>query len=183
MKADRQSGNDAGEILVVEDSPTQALHLQHILERQGYRVSVAKSGLAALAMMSQRKPTIVISDIVMPAMDGYQLCRQIKANEQFKDIPVILVTTLSDPEDVIRGLECGADAFIMKPYDERYLLARLQYFLVNRHLRKEEKIQTGVEIVFTGQKHFITSDRLQILDLLLSVYENAVQKNRELVKT
>lgn len=182
MKAERQFENDAVEILVAEDSPTQALQLQHILEQRGYHVFVAKNGLAALAVMSQRKPTIVISDIVMPEMDGYQLCRQIKADEQLKDVPVMLVTTLSDPEDVIRGLECGADAFIIKPYEEYHLLARLQYFLTNRHLRKDEKKQVGVEIVFAGQKHLITSDRLQILNLLLSVYENAIQKNLELTK-
>lgn len=182
MRAERPSRDNTVEILIVEDSPTQALQLQHLLEQHGCRASVAKNGLAALAVMGQRKPAIVISDIVMPEMDGYQLCRQIKADEQLKDVPVMLVTTLSDPGDVIRGLECGADAFLIKPYEAPYLLARLQYFLANRHLRQNEKVQMGVEIVFAGQKHFITSDRLQILNLLLSVYESAMQKNQELSK-
>ncbi len=182
MKTKEAAKREAEYILLVEDSPTQALQLQHILEQQGYRVAVAKNGQAALTAMSERKPTMVISDIVMPAMDGYQLCRQIKATEHLKDIPMILLTTLSDPQDVVRGLECGADAFIMKPYDEHDLLARIQYFLANRELRQNEQMQMGVQIFFAGQKHFITSDRLQILNLLLSVYESAVQKNRELLQ-
>jgi signal transduction histidine kinase len=94
-----------------------------------------------------------------------------------------LLTSLSDPVDVVRGLECGADSFIFKPYDEQYLLARIAYILANRHLRESESTRMGVEIVFAGRRFFITSDRLQILNLLLSTYEAAVQRSRELATT
>ncbi len=170
------------EILIVEDSPTQAEQLQHILERHGYRVSVAANGKQALARMDHQRPALVISDIVMPEMDGYEFCRTIKSNNEFRNIPVILLTSLSDPADIIRGLLCAADNFVVKPYDEKYLLSRIEYILVNRELRKHETSQLGVEIFFAGQKHSITSDRLQILDLLFSTYETAVQKNLELIK-
>lgn len=172
----------AAQILIVEDSPTQALQLQHTLERHGYRVAVAPDGKAALALVREQRPTLVVSDVLMPEVDGYQLCRQIKAEADFKDTPVILLTTLAEPEDIIRGLECGADAFITKPYEDHYLLARIQHFLANQELRKGEQGQPVVEIIFAGRKHAITSDRLQILNLLLSVYEGAVHKNRELLK-
>ncbi len=175
--------NNEEEILIVEDSPTQAEMLKFLLEKNDYKVSVAFNGREALALLDKRKPTIVISDIVMPEMDGYQLCKHIKTDENLKDIPVILLTALSDPGDVLKGLECGADNFITKPYDEKYLISRIQYILVNRRLRETEKVQVGVEITFAGQKYFITSERQQILDLLISTYEAAVWKNIELIKT
>ena len=171
---------DKSEILVVEDSPTQAEGLKHIMERGGYRVRLARNGREALEAMEHRKPTIVITDIMMPEMDGLQLCRKIKEDERFREIPVILLTALSDPEDILRGLECGADNFITKPYDEQYLLTRTHHILINDELRKESKMNMGVEIFFKGQKYFITSERQQILDLLISAYETAVMKNREL---
>jgi signal transduction histidine kinase/DNA-binding response OmpR family regulator len=172
----------AVDILVVEDSPTQALQLQHILEQHGYRAAMAQNGLDALACMRQQRPTMVLSDILMPEMDGYQLCRQIKADADLADVPVILLTSLSDPKDVIKGLECGADNFIVKPYDEDFLLSRVQYILANQQVRRVERTQMGLEIFFAGQTYFITSDRLQILNLLLSTYETAIQKNRQLIQ-
>jgi PAS domain S-box-containing protein len=170
-------------ILIVEDSPTQAEQLQHILERHDYRVSVAGNGKQALALLGQSAPTMVISDIVMPEMDGYQLCKQIKSDERLKNIPVMLLTSLSDPIDIIRGLECGADNFLTKPYDEQMLRSRIQYILLNREVRKGARTEIGVEIVFGGQRFTVTPERQQILDLLITTYETAVQKNLELIKT
>jgi len=167
-------------ILIAEDSPTQAEKLKYILKGQNYRVVAAVNGRAALELARREKPTLVISDVVMPEMDGYQLCHEIKSDQALSDIPVILVTTLSDPQDVIRGLECRADNFIIKPYDERYLLSRVQFVLVNHAIREADRACIGVEVYFHGQRHFITADRLQILNLLLSTYEAAIQRNQEL---
>jgi DNA-binding response OmpR family regulator len=142
---------------------------------------VAQNGSDAIAFMRQHRPTAVISAILMPEMDGYQLCQQIKGDADLTHIPVILLTSLADPRDVIRSLECGADNFIVKPYDEQFLLGRIQYIFANQQLRREETTPMGLEIFFAGQTYFITSDRLQILNLLLSTYETAVQKNRQLI--
>ncbi len=177
---DRKNGNIGVEILVVEDSPTQALHLKHILMQYNYAVTVAKDGKDALRRMHEQKPTIVISDILMPEMDGYEMCRQIRADENLKYTPVILLTQLVDPRDVIRGLLSGADNFVTKPYSEQFLISRIQYILANQELRRNAITEMGIEIFFAGQKHFITSDRMQILDLLFSTFENAVQRNQEL---
>lgn len=171
---------DTAEILIVEDSPTQATELQYLLEAAGCKVRVARNGVVALAMVAERQPTIVISDIVMPEMDGYELCRQLKSEEQTAGIPVILVTRLADARDVVRGLACGADNFIVKPYDEKYLLSRIRYFLVNLELRSHERVQIGVEVMLEGERHFITASRQQILDLLISTYEQGVRLNHEL---
>jgi serine phosphatase RsbU (regulator of sigma subunit)/CheY-like chemotaxis protein len=170
------------QILIVEDSPTQAMKLQHILERHGYPVTAARNGTEALDALKRAMPTIVISDINMPKMDGYELCHRIKSDEQLKALPVILLTSLSDPKDILKGLECGADNFIVKPYDEEFLLSRIQYILVNRELRKNASAAQGTEIFFAGQKYRLTTERIHSIDLLLSTYETAVQKNLELSK-
>ena len=107
-------------ILIVEDSSTQAIELQYLLEKYHFQVTIANDGKQALEVLQQITPTIIISDIVMPIMNGYELCRAIKDNVKLKDIPVILLTSLSDPDDVINGLSCGANNFIVKPYDENF---------------------------------------------------------------
>jgi PAS domain S-box-containing protein len=167
-------------IAIVEDSPTQAEQLRYILETNGYQVMAASNGREALALIKAECPDIVITDIVMPEMDGYELCRQIKKDEHFKKVPVILLTALSDPADVIKGLECGADNFVTKPYDEMNLISRIEYLRLNWRLPEIEHARMSIEITFGGQQYFITSDRLQILNLLLSTYESAVGKNQEL---
>jgi PAS domain S-box-containing protein len=169
-------------VLIAEDSRTQAEQLRFLLEEQGYGVTAAANGKEALAAAQAQKPSLLISDVVMPEMDGYDLCRAIKTDERLKDIPVILLTSLSDPRDVIRGLECGADNFIRKPYDERYLLSRIEYSMMNLELRKDQKTQFGLQIDLGGRRHFITAERQQILDLLISTYEQAVCVNIELIQ-
>ncbi len=168
------------EILVVEDSPTQALKLKYILEKQEYTVRLAVNGREGLEAIRQRRPTLVISDVLMPEMDGYEFCTAIKTSDELKEIPVILLTTLSDPQDIIKGLESGADNFLNKPYSEEALLSRIKYILINMDVRTRMRTGMGIEIYFANKKHYLTSERIQIIDLLLSTYENAVEKNREL---
>ena len=170
-------------ILIAEDSATQAQQLQYILEQHGYRVTVAANGRLALEAAVRSRPALIISDVIMPEMNGYELCRRIKADANLAQVPVVLVTTLSDPQDVIRGLECRADNFILKPYEADQLLRRIRFVLVNSQMRQNEQAGMGLEIMFGGQRHFITADRLQILNLLLSTYEAAMQRNDELSST
>ena len=94
----------------------------------------------------------------------------------------MLLTSLSDPQDVIKGLQAGADNFLTKPYEDTFLISRIHYIIANQELRKSRISGSEVEIMFAGQKYFINSDRMQIIDLLLSTYENAVQKTNELNK-
>jgi two-component system cell cycle sensor histidine kinase/response regulator CckA len=168
------------EILMVEDSPTQAEKLLFLLEAEGYGVHIAANGKQALAVLDDLDPTLIITDVVMPEMDGFALCKEIKSREGRKNLPVILMTSLSSPRDILKGLECGADNFIRKPYDDQTLLSRIKSILLNRTLRQTERAQFGVEIYFSGQRYFITSERQQVLDLLISTYEDAVHLNEEL---
>jgi diguanylate cyclase (GGDEF)-like protein len=168
------------DILLAEDSPTQAEKLRYLLESEGYAVRVATDGNQALAAARQRKPALIISDVMMPVMDGFTFSNKIKCDERLKDIPVILLTSLCDIRDIMKGLECGADNFIRKPYEDRYLLGRVDYLLMNHEMRKSQKLQMGMEIYLGGQKHFITAERQQIVDLLISIYEDAIRINAEL---
>jgi len=178
--AKKELHKSSSKILIVEDSVTQAQKLKYFLEEQGYQCLLAHNGADGLKIMREQKPVLAISDVLMPEMGGYEFCAIAKADLELKDIPIILLTSLSETVDIIRGLECGADNFITKPYEEEYLLTRIDYILTNRELRKRDKLQMGVELEFGGTRHFITSERQQILDLLISTYEQAVQINTKL---
>ena len=171
---------DKIKVLIAEDSVTQAMQLQHILEKNGYDVTVVSNGGEALRSIKKSKPLIVISDIIMPEMDGYELCRQIKANESYGDISVILLTALSQPQAVIWALQCGADKFLTKPYNENHLISTIQH--LNENLKRQDPPQKGIDIAYSGETYFIDSTRSQIINLLLSTYETAVTKNLELIE-
>ena len=174
---DMQQGNI--EILIVEDSPTQAEKLRSMLAEKGCTPQVVSNGRLALEMLRYTTPDLVLSDVVMPEMDGYTLCREIKA---LHDVPVILVTSLIDPKDIVRGLECGADSFVRKPYDDAYLLTRIEHVLMTRQLRQGENGEAGIALYIGDTKHVVNAERRQILDLLISTYEQAVIVNEELLR-
>ena len=167
------------EILIVEDSPTQAEELRFLLEDNDYTVLAANNGSEALSLLKKKRPNLILSDIVMPEMDGFELCSEIKKDEDLQNIPVVLITALKDPKDVVRGLTCGADNFLTKPYKEGALLSRIHYLLANSEIRREQKAEIGIEILFGGRKYMISSNRMQIIDLLMSTYETAIEKAKE----
>jgi len=167
-------------ILIVEDSPTQAERLKYILEQEGFAVTWARNGKEALAILENCQPDLIISDIVMPHMNGFELCQKIKTEERWRHIPVILLTSLSSMEDVMHGIKCGAENFITKPYNDYLLLRRIEFILHNKHTKKVDQGAKGIEIIFSGKKHVINSDPGQILSLLISTFESAVAKNQEL---
>jgi len=171
-------------ILIVEDSPTQALRLQVVLEESGYRVRHEPTAEAALAALEEISPDLVLSDVVMPGMTGFELCRRIKESPRTRRLPVILLTSLSDVKDVIHGLRAHADYFITKPYDDDYLLTQVRFLLDHPATAIERAVQANgsLEVTFAGEHFTVTSTREQILSLLLSTYENAVRQNRDLVQ-
>ena len=140
IKKERKiSGKKSAEILVVEDSITQATQLKHLLESNDYKVTVANDGKEAIDKLSKDKPSLVISDVMMPEMNGYELCKKIKSNKNTEDIPVILLTVLADPEEIIEGLSCGADSFITKPYNEEHLLSNITKFISDENTDRSGK--------------------------------------------
>ncbi len=167
-------------ILIVEDSPTQSMLLEHLLERQGYTVTAAASGVQALSELATFRPALIISDIVMPEMDGFELSRRIKSHEELRDIPVILLTGLSDPEDVIRGMEALVDFYLTKPYDEDFLLSKVES-IISRGA--EPSYNLGLQklsISLWGKTHEVSVIPELSMGLLASTYENAIQINHQL---
>jgi two-component system cell cycle sensor histidine kinase/response regulator CckA len=170
-------------VLVVEDSPTQAEKVRLILEGKGFEVETARDGQEGKEKLEASTFDLVVSDIVMPRLSGYELCQSVKADARTKDLPVILLTALNDPMDMIQALEAGADNFISKPYEPDYLVARIRSILENRRLRPEGKLSVNVDLLFMGRRFTIGSGKEQILGLLLSAFEDMVRTNRELRAT
>ncbi len=169
-------------ILVVEDSKTQAIQLKRDLEKNGFDVQLAFDGKQALKLLENEIFKIVISDVIMPEMNGFELCKIIKS--QFKNafISVILLTALQEPEDIIKGLASGADNFIVKPYDLQSLINRIEYILANQMIRENNGPEIKFEVYFGGKRYTVTSQQMQIIDLLFSSFETILHKNRELEK-
>ncbi len=167
-------------ILVVEDSKTQALHLKHDLIKVGYDVTLAFDGREALGVLAKKSFDIIISDVIMPGMDGFELCRLIKSDSRLNKVAVVLLTALQEPEDIVKGLDSGADNFIVKPYDIEILTNRIEYILANRRIRESNGPEVKFEVMFAGKRYAISSQQMQIVDLLLSTFETILYKNREL---
>ncbi|MFW5974830.1 MAG: response regulator [Bacteroidota bacterium] len=177
-----QESLEKGYVLVAEDSLVQAKKLKRFFESKNIRCLACKNGAEAYEAATKEKPELIVSDIVMPVMDGYEFCKKVKADSNLVDIPFIILTSLNDPMDIIKGLQAGADNFITKPYDEDYLLSRINYLMANRHIRKMGSGDMSIEIMFQNQRFEINSDKKQILDLLLSVYEAAINRNEQLIE-
>ena len=183
MSRKQHPGMDTVEILIVEDSPAQAEALCYVLEQGGYRVTYAPDGAKALDLLDDHQPAIVISDIVMPEMNGYQLCQHLKADRKFRDIPVILLTALTDKDDLAEGLVSGADSFISKPINGEYLLGRIEATLAGILARSNRNAQVEFEIDIAGRSHMIVTDPKRLISMLLSTFEAAIHRNRELIRT
>ena len=170
-------------ILVVEDSPTQSLLVTRVLEDAGFRVVAAVDGLAAIRYLGTHSPQLVISDVTMPGMDGYQLCQAIRADTRLENIPVLLLTSLADEEKVLTGLEAGADAFISKPFNTARLLERVRDLLEANKPPENGSVGDDDTVLFARKKYRILASRSRILRYLISTYDNALQINSQLAKS
>ncbi|MBC1236163.1 hybrid sensor histidine kinase/response regulator [Nostoc sp. 2RC] len=124
-------------IMLVDDSADSLRLLQVTLKLKGYNVTIADSGAEALVQIAESPPDLVLLDVVMPDMDGYEVTRQIKHNSNLPFIPILLVTA-SEKSSVVKGLDAGADEFIRKPIDKKELLARVRALLRLKHSMDEQ---------------------------------------------
>ncbi|MEM1068149.1 MAG: SpoIIE family protein phosphatase [Planctomycetota bacterium] len=173
--------NASTSLLVVEDSRIQAKILSDKLTAAGYNVRVAGNGQIGLEMIREERPTLVISDIEMPVMTGYELCREVKNDPVYRSIPFILLSTLADAQDIIKGLHCGADNYVTKPYDPEFLISRVAS-LLETPLSDQEDEEQQLDVTLGGTRYTVKAGRQQVLNLLVSTFENAVEKNQELVR-
>ncbi|MEI6659502.1 MAG: SpoIIE family protein phosphatase [Planctomycetota bacterium] len=169
------------DVVIAEDSRMQARMLIRRLEEAGHTVRWGENGALALALAKERRPDIIVSDIEMPEMTGYEFCKAAKSDPALKTVPFILLSTLSDPIDIIRGLDSGADNYVTKPYEPDYLLGRMNSLLASPLESADDASATMLEVTLAGQMFRVKAGRQQVLNLLVSTFENAVAKNQELV--
>ncbi|MDJ0617541.1 MAG: response regulator [Calothrix sp. MO_192.B10] len=125
-------------ILVVDDTPTNLQVLFDLLSQQGYRVAIAKNGEAALERLQSYQPQLILLDVMMPGIDGFETCKRLKANPTTSDIAVIFMTALSDSVDKVKGLSLGAVDYITKPIQHEEVLARIHIHLQLRNVKALE---------------------------------------------
>jgi signal transduction histidine kinase len=170
-------------ILVVEDSPTQAARVRFLLEEEGYYIEVARNGREGLQRVRSNPPDLIISDVVMPEMDGYTFCRLVKSCKGMRRIPFVLLTQQHAPEDILLGLEQGADNFITKPFENDYLLERVRRIFEHLEFRQ----RGAQEIEFTmrvGEREItLNADKQQIFELLFSTFEELNRVNAQLAES
>ncbi len=173
----------APRILIVEDSTIQAEMLRRLPVREGYEVFVARDGAEGLDMAQKHSPALIISDINMPVMNGHEMCGKIKDDEKLRDMPVMLLTQIYEPEEVLRGLESGADAYVTKPYDEEFLLSKVHLMLEMPDFFKNIPERKCVEFEYQKKHYVVRSGRAQTLSFLISTYENSLWHSLKLIKT
>ncbi len=122
-------------ILVVDDNPQNVELMQAYLETLNCTTEVASDGMEALAKVPRIRPDLIILDIMMPKLSGFEVCRRLKADAKFADIPILMVTALNEMGDIERGVESGTDDFLSKPINKLELLTRVKSLLRVRHLK------------------------------------------------
>jgi DNA-binding response OmpR family regulator len=133
-------------VLVVEDDPDIVEVLVYNLRREGFEVESASDGERGLALALARKPDVVLLDLMLPKMDGMEVCRRIRAHENGVDIPVIMLTAKGEETDVVLGLEMGADDYVTKPFSPREVLARVRALLRRKERDKKSGERKRIEI-------------------------------------
>ena len=132
-------------IIVIEDEKDILDVLEYNLKREGFRVSTLSDGKAGLKMVRQDKPDLVLLDIMLPEIDGLEICRILKSETSTRNIPIIMLTAKEEESDVVLGLGLGADDYVTKPFSPKELIARIKALL----RRSNEKDQTSASSVIT----------------------------------
>jgi CheY-like chemotaxis protein len=132
--------SDQYSILVVDDVKLDRELLRGLLVRKGYNVQTAEDGLQALEIMMSEAFDLVLLDILMPRLDGYQLLEKMKSEKRLKDIPVIMITTVTEIDSVIRCIESGAEDYLTKPYNRILLNTRIEKCLEKKYFRDKEQV-------------------------------------------
>ncbi|MCK5485315.1 MAG: response regulator, partial [Desulfobacterales bacterium] len=163
--------NQLEQILLVDDNTTNLQILHQTLDGRGYRLLIAKNGESALAITHEVKPSLILLDIMMPGMDGYEVCRRLKADPETKEIPVIFLSALDDTANKVKGLDLGAVDYISKPFQAEEVIARVNTHLTISSLKKSlaeknKALQTSNEILDERVK-----ERTAELVELITAYE------------
>ncbi len=149
-------------ILIVDDSPTARETMVALLENEGYQLELAKDGFEALQILESLQPDLILLDVMMPGMDGFEVCRRIRATPQLAEVPIIILTALDDRDSLMQGIESGADDFLHKPVDRQEIVARVRTIIrLNRYrtlLEQRENLKAMAERLISAQEQ----ERLRI---------------------
>ncbi|MCE0484518.1 MAG: response regulator [Methylacidiphilales bacterium] len=126
-------------ILIVDDTPANIQTLTATLKEKGYQISVALNGKQALEVLTRVVPDLILLDVMMPEMDGFETCQRIKASEKWSQIPIIFLTAKTETDDIVRGFELGAVDYVAKPFNAHELLARVHTHLTIDRLHRENE--------------------------------------------
>lgn len=170
-------------ICIAEDSKSQAKVLYEILTGKGYAVVIAENGLEGLYKVNEDMPDLIISDVEMPQMDGYEFCRTVKSDRNFSQIPFVILTLLSDVKDVVKGLEAGADYFITKPYDNDVLISTVESILNTQRNGNGATDPVKVRVEYDGSVHHFDVEPQKVMNFFCSTYENLISQNHNLFLT
>ena len=167
-------------VLVVEDSPTQAAALGFVLASAGFDVVTAASGEEGLDELRAGPFDIVLSDVVMPGMSGYELCREAKREPPLTRAPVVLLTSLADPAEVLAAFDCGADAFVRKPYEPNDLVRRVRELIDNHAHARSGSGDGKVPMRVLGKVLAVEARDHRLASLLMSTFEEVARSNEAL---
>jgi DNA-binding response OmpR family regulator len=117
------------EILIVEDEPGVMAAIRFLMKQQGYNVRVAEKGEDALDLLSTNKPHLVLLDIMLPGMNGWEVCKAIRSNPEYRNVKIVFLTARRDEAEIAKGLNLGANAYITKPFNNDQLIARVKALL------------------------------------------------------
>ncbi len=183
----QETASVPGGILVVDDTPNNLRLLAQLLSEQGYKVRVADDGPRAIESVQANPPDLILLDIIMPGMDGYEVCRQLKAEEATRDIPVIFISALDATQDIVTALTAGGVDHITKPFQPEEVLARVKTHLALRNARRNLQEKTKqLERVNAELEHEIAERKLELLarvqaELKLQEYARTLEaRNAEL---
>lgn len=166
-----------GKILLIEDDDDIGELVKHNLTREGYRVERASSGELGFTMSRTFKPDLILLDLMLPGIDGLEICKMLKNDMTTTDIPIIMLTAKGEEADVVTGLELGADDYITKPFSVRELLARVKAVLRRKADRGTEEMQAvrldeleinpgKFEVLVKGKRVELTRGEFRLLHLL-----------------
>ena len=121
------------EILIVDDEPSIVVPIQFLMEQQGYNVIVAKNGEDALDIILKYKPALILLDIMLPGIDGYEVCEIVRLNPEFRNVKIIFLTAKGREVEIAKGMALGADAYIIKPFSNAEVVAKVKELLEKTH--------------------------------------------------
>ena len=148
----------APNVLVVEDEAAQREILAYNLEAEGFRVRIARDGEEAMTMISEEMPDIVVLDWMMPNVSGIEVCRRLRARSETKAVPIVMLSARSEEFDRVRGLETGADDYVVKPYSVMELMARIRTQLRRSRPATQGEVLEYGDITLDAETHRVTRD-------------------------